>query len=289
MLRALALLLVTISSLLAAPVGGPRLPGDDAPKPQLLLLGTFHFKDAGLDGYKPKHPFGALAPARQKEIADVVARLAAFRPTHVALEIGAEDSASINDRYTKFLAGEFSIADRENEIYQLGFRLGQAAGLKQLDCVDAQGRAYAELPEKIEDFRAYAARHGEEALFDSPWEKKFAALYAADDEAKTQRPLRETLLYQNSESRLMLGHGHYLTGMFRAGAGDNYWGADNLVAYWYGRNLRIFANLLKLAARPEDRIVLIIGAGHVPVIRHAALASPEVELVEVSAVLGEQR
>lgn len=289
MFRALTLFLLALSSLSAAPIGGPRLPGDDAPKPQLLLLGTFHFKDAGLDGYKPKHSFGALSPARQQEIAEVVARLAAFRPTHVALEVSADERAVINERYTKFLAGEFSLAERENEIYQLGFRLGQAAGLKQLDCVDVQGREYAELPQKIEDFRAYAARRGEDALFESPWDKKFEALYAADDEAKTLKPLRETLLYQNSEARLLLGHGHYLTGMFRVGAGDNYWGADNLVGYWYGRNLRIFANLLKLAARPEDRIVLLIGAGHVPIIRHAALASPEVELVEVSAVLGEAR
>ncbi|MBX3738466.1 MAG: hypothetical protein KF715_17355 [Candidatus Didemnitutus sp.] len=124
MSRTLHLLLAIASSLPAAPVDAPRLMGDDGPKPLLLLLGTFHFKDAGLDSSKPKHPFGALTPARQQEIADAVARLAALRPTPIAIEVSPEDRAVIDERYTKFLAGKFPLAGRENEIYSPDFRLG---------------------------------------------------------------------------------------------------------------------------------------------------------------------
>jgi len=36
-----------------------------------------------------------------------------------------------------------------------------------------------------------------------------------------------------------------------------------------------------------ERVLLLIGAGHVPILRHAALSSPDYELVEVRRVLGE--
>lgn len=55
--------------------------GFGGPRAQLLVLGTFHFKDAGLDGYKPKLDVDILSAERQQEIADVLDRLAAFAPT----------------------------------------------------------------------------------------------------------------------------------------------------------------------------------------------------------------
>ena len=46
------------------------------------------------------------------------------------------------------------------------------------------------------------------------------------------------------------------------GAEGAYPGPDHVTA-WYNRNLRIFANLQRLAAAPDERILLVIGAGHV--------------------------
>ena len=43
--------------------------GFDGPRAQLLLLGTFHFKDAGLDGYKPKYDVDILSAERQRQLA----------------------------------------------------------------------------------------------------------------------------------------------------------------------------------------------------------------------------
>ena len=45
-------------------------------QPQVLVLGTFHFQDAGLDGYKPTFPFDIRTPARQQELEQVLAILA---------------------------------------------------------------------------------------------------------------------------------------------------------------------------------------------------------------------
>ena len=42
----------------------------------IMLLGTFHFQDRGLDAYKPKFDVEILSPQRQQEVAEVVERLA---------------------------------------------------------------------------------------------------------------------------------------------------------------------------------------------------------------------
>jgi hypothetical protein len=66
--------------------------------------------------------------------------------------------------------------------------------------------------------------------------------------------------------------------MATVGAGDSYIGA-RAVAQWYDRNLRIFANLATIA-HPGDRIVLIIGQGHTPILRELVRSHPGMRLVE---------
>ena len=54
---------------------------------------------------------------------------------------------------------------------------------------------------------------------------------------------------------------------------------------WFNRNLRIFANLQRITERPDERILLVIGAGHLAILRHCVQASPEYDLVEVAEYL----
>lgn len=96
--------------------------------------------------------------------------------------------------------------------------------------------------------------------------------------------LREYLLFLNSEERISKGHGHYLVDSFKFSSGDDYLGPD-MATSWYNRNLRIFSNLQRITKSNNERILLIIGAGHVSIIRHAVQSSPEYDLVEVSKYL----
>jgi hypothetical protein len=57
------------------------------------------------------------------------------------------------------------------------------------------------------------------------------------------------------------------------------------VTAWYNRNLRIFANLQRITETPDERLLLLIGGGHLPILRHCIVASPECELVEVADYL----
>ncbi len=57
-----------------------------------------------------------------------------------------------------------------------------------------------------------------------------------------------------------------------------------VVGQWYDRNLRIFANLAAIA-QPGDRILLIIGMGHTPILRELVRSHPGMQLVEPLAYL----
>ena len=66
----------------------------DPAEVQVVLLGMYHFANPGLDAVKLRVD-DVLAPARQREIADLVERLATWHPEQVAVEWLASDSASI--------------------------------------------------------------------------------------------------------------------------------------------------------------------------------------------------
>jgi hypothetical protein len=114
----------------------------------------------------------------------------------------------------------------------------------------------------------------------SEWQKAVQKAGESGDRAKMQRTLRETLLLANREGQIWQSHHSYLAGPFLVGVANEYPGVDYVTA-WYSRNLRIFANLQRITEAADDRILLIIGGGHVPILRHCVLASPQYTLVEV--------
>jgi hypothetical protein len=74
--------------------------------------------------------------------------------------------------------------------------------------------------------------------------------------------------------------------MVAMGIGNDrdYPGAD-LVARWYGRNLRIATNIARLPAGPSERILVLIGAGHGKLLRQFLAEMPGFEVVGCSEYL----
>ncbi|HLA11742.1 MAG TPA: DUF5694 domain-containing protein [Pyrinomonadaceae bacterium] len=249
------------------------------PKAKLLLFGTFHFKDAGTDSYRPKFDIDILSNTRQRELEMILKCLEQFAPTKVAVEVKPAEMESINKTFQQYLAGQFKLPS--NEIYQIGFRMAARLKHHQLYGVDAKGRFY----EPWVDPSEYAIKHKQREVLDSELVQAYDAIYKWDDELKTKQTLPAHLLYLNDEKRILKGHGRYLVETFKSGVGDEYPGVDSKTA-WYNRNLRIFANIQRITEHPGERILVIIGAGHLPILRHAAMASPEYDLIEVKQYLG---
>jgi hypothetical protein len=243
-----------------------------------MLLGTFHFHNPGLDAFKPAFTLDVFTERRQREIAEVVQRLAAFGPTRVAVETAPSNQEYLDRRYAAYLRDAFELP--ANEIFQLGFRLARRLAHPRVYAVDAADRHYQPRP----DPEAYANEHGQADRL-GRWWPRYERLLQQDDAQNERRTLTQMLLRLNEPEAVLRGHGMYLVDQFTVGQGDDYPGADRVTA-WYNRNLRIFANLQRIAERPEERLLVIIGAGHLPILRHCVQASPEYALVEVADYLG---
>lgn len=275
-----AALLIAFGSAPARGEEAPPVP--PRPPARVLLLGTFHFDDAGLDAYKPEHGIDVLSPRRQREIEEVVRCLVKFRPTKVAVEAPLAAAERLNARFRSFVAGESPLG--RNEIDQLGFRVAREMGHDRVYPIDAEGRRY----EPAIDLEQYAEEKGQlERLVasETPWEVYFEAIYRYGDVRKVRQTLRQNLLEGNREEHVLRSHGSSMVVWIKVGVGDEYPGVDRVTA-WYNRNLRIFANIQRITEGPDERILVIIGGGHVPILWHAAEASPEYTRVDVEEVLG---
>lgn len=262
--------------------GATTEPIHDAREPHVLLLGMFHFQDAGLDGYKPRFRFDVRDPGRQREVERVVGQLAAWKPTRVLVEAPLSRQARLDSLYAIYPGG--GLDTLRNETYQVGFRLAKRLGLPGVVACDAPAR-FLDPDMTDAEYERRAAALAPTHASSPDWDARFARLYSADDSLKTVRPLAATLRYVNSEARLRAGHGHYLVGAMLRGAPGDYLGADGFVSGWYTRNLRIYSNIVRTLRGPDERVVVIFGAGHVPILRELFLATPVAKLDEVRDVL----
>lgn len=248
----------------------------------VLVLGMFHFQDAGLDGYKPTFPFDIRSPARQKELEDVIARLAAWKPTRIAVEATPARQGRLDSLFRVYPGNGMDTL--RNETYQIGFRLASRLGLTGVMAVDAPARSL-DSAMTGEEWTRREKSLSQGPLSATDWDSRFAAMYRQDDSLKTVRALGETLTAMNSPERLRAGHGHYLVGNLLNGGVGDYFGADGFVSAWYNRNLRIYSNLARLIRSEDERLLVIIGVGHVPILHELLQSSPVLRLDSVSDVL----
>jgi hypothetical protein len=279
-------MLVVICTLcLAVPMASAQDPlaaFSSQPRAHVFVLGVFHFQDAGLDSYKPQFPFDIREPQRQRELAEVLDRLAAWGPTRIAVEARPLQQRRLDSLFAIYPASGTDTL--RNETYQIGFKLARRLGLAGVHAIDAPARRLdSAMTQQEWDQRQRALTRG--AMAATNWDSLYRALYRFDDSVKAVRTLRETLLSQNAPERLDVGHGHYLVGDLLNGAPGDYLGADGFISGWYNRNVRIYSNIVRLARSTDERLLVIIGAGHVPILRHLLLSSPAVRLVEVSDIL----
>jgi hypothetical protein len=242
----------------------------DQGRAQVMILGVYHF--AANSDYVAADPDDHLSPKRQAEIAEAITLLAAFKPTKIAIEV-EPPAAELQTSYQAFLKGEYTL--RVNESEQLGFRLAKQFGHARLYPID-----------NIVDFNMgavlTAAQQSNNRVFMDFFEK---AIGEVQDLSKRQAAMtvRENLLALNAPHMMSLGHDIYRQ-IARVRSGDDLVGAD-VLATWYQRNFRIYANLASIIERSDDRVLVIFGSGHAPILREMVASSPDMLLVEPGGYL----
>ncbi len=231
-------------------------------KTSLLILGSHHLANPSLDMANVKTD-DVLAPKRQSEIKQIVQMLAQFNPTKVAIEIAADQESEIQKRYQNYLQGHHTLARNESE--QIGFRVAKAAEHNKIYPVD-WNKPSAD-PTLI-DFPTFAKSHNQTHLLEAAFTKAQASVSEIEAIQKTSS-LIDVYRFQNNLERLCEENKVYYQLIAQIGTGDQYTGAE-WVQYWYGRNLKIFVNLCQITELEKERILLIIGTGHVYHLRQIA-------------------
>jgi len=227
-------------------------------KPTLMILGTHHMANPGRDAVNFKAD-DVLTLKRQREVEQLVELLKEFKPTKIAVEIEPEKDAELEERYQNYLNGSYQLG--RNEVDQIGFRLARAMGHHKVSPID-WSKPYPVDSATI-DFESFAKANDQEALPEDAYNK--IQRFAKGEEIQERGSLTDLYRFGNHPKNLREGHRIYFT-FARIGKNDQYPGAD-WVQYWYGRNLKIFINLTRITESDDDRILLIIGSGHVWVLQ----------------------
>jgi len=228
---------------------------------RVLLIGTFHFANPGLDQHNVK-AVDVLTPQRQTEIQWIADGLARFRPTHVGVEWPA---ATVDERYPKYLAG--TLPESRNEVVQLGFRLAKQHGLKRVHGIDVEGSF------PYEPVAKWASANGREAELQHAGAEETAYITALQERGSLGGVLR----YMNEPGSIARNHAFYPV-MLEMGRGDDQPGVK-LMSAWHERNLGMCARILQ-AIEGGDRMIAIVGQGHVYLVRQCLQEAPSVELAD---------
>ncbi len=232
-----------------------------AAQPTILLVGTGHWGNPGQD-LKNVEFDDMLAPDRQSEIEDCLTRLARFAPAKVALEITLDQVPAMNEAYRRYREGEFALT--AHELHQLGFRLAAMA-----DCSEVHGIDWHDVDRPIpwERAIAYALERGQEHLVSTLTTAlgETAEDKAAENGRIRQLSVRDHLLATNTPEAMAASHRVYMD-LAQVGEGDDSCIGAGVVLRWYERNMMMFVNIARIASGPEDRVLVVVGGGHLPLL-----------------------
>jgi hypothetical protein len=241
----------------------------------LLILGSYHMSNPGQDMFNFKAD-DVLAPKRQEELQAVVDRLALWRPTKVAIEAPFGDSLVVS-QYQAYLRGEFPLGKSEEQ--QIGFRLAKQLGHETIYPIDVRmGLNNSALNSVIESDPMKYGPYMQDL-------QTIGELAMSNMSKWLSEGTIGAMLYKMNDPEIMdVSHSVYFRGFAPLVSGDNYAGVDFLNT-WYHRNLRIFGNLHQISDRPDDRIFIIYGQGHVPLLQKFAEDSPYFRVDDVQEYL----
>ena len=246
---------------------------------KVLMLGTFHFAYPNNDAHKTDSTnfIDVLSDKRQKELRELAEVIARFKPTRVYIE--SRNQRFHDSLYNAYRKGQYE-PDR-NEIYQIGYRVAGMMGMDKIYCVDA-GNFLQENYRRFTFIDSLWKAPLRDSVRDRYWSQRFSEMYNAGDSLEKHFTILENFLLMAEPVTQRRMHGAYLTGGFNTTGNE---GPDALSMWWYSRNLRIFNNILSTQPGSQDRIVVLFGNGHAPILRHCFETSPEFELIELKSLL----
>jgi len=245
-----------------------------AKKKQILLIGTFHYANPGHDVAKI-NTFDIMSEKSQKELEVISNKIKKFGPDKIFVEWKFSKQADLDKYYNK---NTDSLLKKDaNEITQLALRTAKKLNHKKMYGIDYRTRfPYDSLMMSME-------KANQKDLMKKTTEstEKFVK---DNNERMAKSSLTDLMLYYNEKASNENNIQWYLEVANRAGNPDDFTGAS-LVSNWYKRNLYMYSLVQKLTESKDNKIMVLLGAGHAAMLREFLAHDPEFEIVELSTVL----
>ena len=244
-------------------------------KKQILIIGTFHFENPGLDVAKV-NTFNVMTDKSQKELENISNEIKKFNPDKIFVEW----SYKKQDKLDKFYARNTDSLLHKNadERVQLALRSAKKLGHKKLFGIDYNEAdfPYDSLTKGMKEANQLnLLKSNEESMknYEKSQNKKIA-----------KYTLTELLVDINTKESNKANVEWYLGTANRAGKTDNFVGAY-LVSEWYRRNLYMYSLIQKLTENKDDKVMVLLGTGHTAMLREFIKYDPNFEIVELAAIL----
>lgn len=240
---------------------------------KIALLGTFHFAGSSGDAMALKVE-DILGEKRQKEIEDLVDKLAEFNPTKLILEYPYGDTA-LDSVYQLYKKGEKKLAINERQ--QIGFRLAKKLDHDHIYVADHK----MDLP--FNDLQEYLSRTGQMHIMEEFM--GYIKVNAIDvmQEAYDKMNMIDFLRFINQEEFDAENKNLYLEFLTPIGFEDGNIGLK-LTATWWERNLKIMQNIDQITEE-GDRVLVIFGQGHTAILKDLYHNRSNAEYVEIKNFL----
>lgn len=269
---------LTVTIAAEAPVREPATACAPGAVP-LLIVGSFHMAGSTQDAVQ-RSPADMTTPARRAELDALVQSLSRFGPTRVAIE-SSRTSTVWNDRYAAWPRG--APPPGTNEIELLAFPVARAAKLAALSPVDYPMWMDGTQAIDRQEPRAGGAPPASAAPATLPASRLLVDVMeqvAADDAHLATHTVAEHLAWLDAPARARASQRWDVLSNLAPASGTSRYETTDFATNWYKRNLRLYTNLVDLAA-PGERILLLIGAGHVHLLRGLAQDDPRFCLAEL--------
>lgn len=212
-------------------------------KIHVLNFGTIHLSGS-TDAYSSVTNINN--PQVKLELKQIVGYLAAFKPTIICVEIPPESTEYINETLKKYKIDQTARINYSEEVNVIGLEVARLSGAKKIYGIDNPiGFDYPSLI-KIAN--------------SSKTDSTYVATIMNNYEQLNRKPILEQYQQINTPEykKETFDLYNHLATMSTAG---NFEGAD-IIAEFYKRNLRMYANFSKIEMNSHDRILIIMGATH---------------------------
>jgi hypothetical protein len=280
----LSLLFLSIVSSCHKPVA-KQPQSNESKKVKVYLLGTFHFAQTD-------STYNVLDEKHQKSIKELCDIIVQKSPNKVFIE--RQPEFEYRNKYDSLYKAyvKTDILPHRNELYQVGFRVAKTLKHSKVYQCDHPGQFGYHYRKAMK----YAKQHNQVGYFDG--QEKGTVIREDDrvDEDSIQKnsSLLDYIKWINSDVVMRTSHGSYIANDPHIGSDDyyNYDDDDTLIGAeitvdWYRRNIMIYTKMINQLSFDEEAIFLIIGADHIPILKHLFESNPYFEVVKASDWLEE--